>query len=272
MIIQQEVSSFRLFREKLSQNSDRVTASVGSFILMSLVLGSLAVMHTSSPMAFKIIQLVGFFGLGYVHLGAMRGASYLSADYFVEYLLYTLLVAAIIALLLTCVYLITGSEVLLGVASGCAFLLPFFLLQTWFYYKHIPKGTGLLWESTDIQPDEIAKYYSNKASIRLKVSQKYFDLEAMTFPMNVSTWMRLGILFNQFAANYNKDGVSEIELADQDNQLYGWEFYTESVFGFVSRQLNPELDIKRNKVVRNGIIVARRVKGSSQRKNQLLPA
>jgi hypothetical protein len=257
------------------QHQGRVASSAGIFVLMALVLGTLSMMHIGLTSLFKIVQLAGFVGLGWVHVHYTRQAEFLSRAYFLEYLFYTLLVGGTLCILLTIAYYITDSELLMGLASFCAFVLPFLLAQTWFFYRHIPQDEKLVWTNAQTEPTDISRYYNNKIPIRFKLSRQYFDLKEELFPVTVSTWVGVGILFNQFADKYNKISEFPIELIDEEEYKYGWEFYCESLYGLYRTQLNPEFDVKKNGILRNDTIVARRIKmfdETSKVVRHLLPA
>jgi Type VI secretion system, TssN len=255
----QKTFSFSQFAGKLVYHRKKVASNAGSFVLMSSVLGSLTMMHLDTSALLKMIQLLGFFGLGCVQVSAVQGASFLSRNYFLEYLVYTGMIGGMICLVLAGMYYFTSSDPLMAYASTCCFLLPFFLVQSWFFYKHIPREEKLVWNNKETEPDEISRYYQNKTAIRLRVTEKYFDIKEMVFPLTVSSWVKLGILFNQFALEQNRADGPRIELKDEKGSAYGWEFFAESLEGFISKQLDPELDLKKNKINRNAIVVARRV-------------
>jgi len=132
--------------------------------------------------------------------------------------------------------------------------------QAWFFYKHIPKNSALLWIDSEIMPDELALAFRNKVPVRFQLSREYFDMKEIQFPVTVSSWVKLGTLFHEFIREQEKNEAFGIELVDEDEVQYGWEFYSESMGGFVSRQLNPKLNVRENKISQNSIIVARRVK------------
>jgi len=254
--------SIKSFYKKLRQNHRSVTNYAGAFVLISVVLGSLTIMRTDSNDMLRLVQVLAFFGMGCFNFFALQteSASFLSRNYFVEPLLYSLLIAIVICMFLVIVYYFTNSDISMAFSSGCAFLIPFLLSQAWFFYKHIPKNSQWVWTSSEAMPDELALSFRNKIPIRFQVSRKYFDMKEFQFPVMVSSWVKLGMLFHQFILEQNKDDAARIELKDEDQNRYGWEFYVESLGGFVSRQLNPKLNVRENRITQNSIIVARRVR------------
>jgi len=259
---QQKTFSLRSFFWKLMQNHKKVLGYTGSFLLMAAVFGSLTIMRTSSTDLLKLIQFLAFFGMGCVNATALQGesGSFLSRNYFLGYLLYTLLISGVICLFLTGIYYISNSDKLMAFSSACAFLVPFLLTLAWFFYKHIPKNYELAWSDSETLPDELALSFRNKIPIRFQVSREYFDMKEIEFPVTVSSWVKLGILFHQFILEQNKNESCLIELTDEDQYQYSWEFYAESMGGFISRQLDPKLNVRENKIIQNSTIVARRIR------------
>ncbi len=254
--------SMRAFFKKLSQNHKTVTSYVGGILLMSMVFGSLAIMRTNSMDLLRMIQLLAFFGIGCFNTVSLQKehSSFLSKNYFLEHLLYTILIGALICGLLAIVYYFTKSDPLMAFSSGCAFLVPYLLSQAWFFYKHIPKNPDWVWTSRETIPDELSLSFRNKVPIRFQVSGKYFDMKEYQYQVTVSSWVKLGILFHQFLIEQNKEDAFRIELKDEDQQYYGWEFYEESMGGFISRQLNPRMNVRENRISQHSVIVARRVR------------
>ena len=237
-----------------------VTAYTGSLLLIAVVSGSLAIMRTNIPDSLKMVQLMAFFGIGIFNANALQGesGSFLSRNYFFEYLLYTLFISGLICVFLSAIYFITNSNMTMALSSTFAFLVPFLLLQAWFFYKHIPKNRKLVWTDSEMMPDELSLSFRNKIPICFQLSRKYFDMKEVQFPVTVSSWVKLGMLFHQFILEQNK--AWEIELKDEDENQFGWEFYAESMGGILSRQLNPKLNVRENKINQNETIVARRIR------------
>ena len=250
------------FYRKLRENLNAVTGYAGGLLLIAVVFGSLTIMRTDSNDLLRLVQVLAFFGIGCFNTISLQSgrATFLSGNYFVEHLLYSLLLAMVISIFLALVYYFTNSDMFMAFSSGCAFLVPFLLSQAWFFYKHIPKNSEWVWTASETLPDELALSFRNKIPIRFQVSGKYFDMKEFQFPVMVSSWVKLGMVFHQFILEQNKDDDSRIELTDEDQNYYGWEFYVESLGGFSSRQLNPKLNVRENRVTQNSIIVARRVR------------
>ena len=118
----------------------------------------------------------------------------------------------------------------------------------------------MVWIDSETRPDELALSFRNKIPVRFQVSRTYFDMREVEFPVTVSSWVKLGVLFHEFLVAQNKNEAAPIELLDEDQTGYGWEFFAESMSGLISRQLNPKLNVRENKILQNSIIVARRVK------------
>jgi hypothetical protein len=239
-----------------------VARYAGGFLMVAIVFGSLAIMRTQMPDSLKLIQLLGFFGMGTLNVNLLQNesGSFLSRNYFLEYLLFTLLISSVICLFLLVLYYLANADLLMALSSACALLVPFLLAQAWFFYKHIPKNEELVWAASEAMPDGLALSFRNKIPIRFQVSRTYFEMKEIQYPSTVSSWVKLGILFNQFILEQNKNEAYGIELADENQCLYAWEFYEESAAGFISRQLDPTLNVRENKIAQNGTIVARRVR------------
>ncbi|HTS44497.1 MAG TPA: TssN family type VI secretion system protein [Puia sp.] len=250
----------QFFFRKLIENRREAVVYSGTFVLISFVFGSLATMHNASSSFLHIVQLIAFFGLGCVNVVAIRSVSFLSKEYFLEYLYYTLLISLIICLFLWPIYYLTDSDSLMAFASSCAFLLPFAFVHMWFFYKHIPKDIRLMWNKEETEPDEVSLSFRGMVPVSFQLTRAYFDMQVLRFPVTVSAWVKIGVLFNQLLLEQNKDGGAGIELTDENHCPYGWEFYEEVLGGLVSRQLNPELNMKNNKIAPQSIIAVRRVK------------
>jgi hypothetical protein len=256
------IFSIKSFTQKLMEDRRLVVTNIAGFLLVALIFGSLALMHTSNPVLLKTIQLVAFFGLGCANLSLMQTGSFLSRDFFQEYLIYALLVATIIMISLFCIYFLTGANILMAFGSVTAFLLPLAFVQTWFFYKHIPRSEEMrvIWEGEPVAPEPLAEMFRSHINVQIRIAKKYFDLREAAFALTASSWLKLGEVFLQFLVEHKKDHNLSIELKDKDDRAYGWEFYAERAGGFISRQLDPELTLRQNNINSEGIIVARRVR------------
>jgi|GEM_PF-2065969 len=261
MIQQQKTFPIGAFLQKLKQNRESITVYVGGFLLMTAVFGSLNIMRTNSGDLLRFIQLLAFFGMGYIQTTFLQSEnfSFLSRKYFFEHLLYVLFMSFCICVFLLVIYLVTNSDVRAAFGSTFAFLFPFLIAVTWFFYKHIPKNEQLIWTESEAIPDELALYFRNKIPVRFHVSRSYFDMKEVQFPVTVSSWVKLGLLFQEFIAEQNKNEAALIEMRDENQNLYGWEFYAESLNGLISRQIDPRLNVRENKIFQHSIIVARRI-------------
>ncbi|PWT73448.1 MAG: hypothetical protein C5B59_13395 [Bacteroidetes bacterium] len=258
--LDQQVFSFSSFIDRLRKNRKLIKNYAAGFILVGVVFGSLTLMHTGFYVLLRLIQLIAFAAMGWIHVRAIQNANFLTRDYYQEYLFSTILLALAIFLALEFIYLVTGTDSLMALASACVFMLPFTLSQAWFFYKHIPKQESLVWNNSVTPPDPQTLLFRNIVEIRFQLALKYFDMQEMVFPVKVSSWIKLGALFNQFILDQTMDNKYQIELVDMNKNQYGWEFYAETMGGLISRQLDPELNTKENDIGPDEIIVARRVK------------
>ncbi|HEX4849347.1 MAG TPA: TssN family type VI secretion system protein, partial [Puia sp.] len=209
---EQQAFSFLSFIDRLRKNRKLIGSYAAGFILVGVVFGSLTLMHTSIFILLRFIQLIAFATMGWIHVRAIQHASFLTRNFYQEYLISTLLLGAAIFVILQFIYLATGTNTLMALASACVFVLPFTLSQTWFFYKHIPNKEDLVWNNSVSSPDPQALLFRNLVEVRFQLALKYFDMQEIVFPVKVSSWIKLGSLFHQLILDQTMDNKSQIEL------------------------------------------------------------
>lgn len=175
-----------------------------------------------------------------------------------------------IFLLLTVLYWVTpGDRFELAGVSCTGFLLPFMVLGAWESFCGIPESEYRIWFNPE-KMDQFALTQTWQLPVRLKVRRKYFDLREELFPLTVPARWKLGRFFHHFILDEERNGAKTFEKEDDAKNPYGWQFYCADFGGVVRKYLDPQRTLEENRVRKNSIIVARRVKAASIPDKQIL--
>lgn len=268
----QKEFSFATLKETVSQNLKPVIGYSLLFIFLALSIGALPILGLDSSYFFyiKTGMLLGFLWMGKWFTSTLNSRLYfLVQDSFDGRLLFTLFLSFSIFAGLSILYLFAEPSLLyLALGNTCAFLLPFLMVHAWNYYTCIPQSKFPVWYIPDGEIDTRATIFLNSITLKIKVTQKYFDPEEMEFVITEPGRMPLGKVFYHFITRQNAKADMTIDCVDENKHPFGWEFYVENLNGLFKRHLNPEASLIDNKVEENTVITAKRVK---QMKEQVTP-
>ena len=244
--------------------------------VLAPVLGLTALLDRTGlgPTMSGILQWVAFGLLGAVHVYYLhrRLASLRKERLLFSPLGWTVTggLAAEIFLLLTVVYWCTdGDRFALAGVSCCAFLLPFVVAGAWENFNAIPEKEYRIWFNPE-KMDQFSLTQTWQLPVRLKVRRKYFDLREELFPLTVPARWKLGRFFHQFVLEEESKGAPAFEKEDEAKTPYGWQFYSADFGGIVRKYLDPQRTLEENRVKKNSVIVARRVRAAGIPEKQIL--
>jgi hypothetical protein len=247
--------SFLRFRDKLVQNKKNFAAFGALVGVTSLLLAS-TVFFMNGRTA-TLVQVIGLMALGYVHVAMMKGK--LAVWEPVEKLLYSLLLAFVIILFLSSVYLFTPTFPLAVILAGSsAFLLAYVLGELWVSYKRISDSRVTPWfYSNSLTPNQ-ATVFLNSIPIRVKIQIEERGRVEYVIAFRAPVKMKLGLIFYHVIKEQNESGKTPVELLDNNGRPFGWVFFVPSLAGW-SKSLDPEATLIENQIGPNAVIIARRV-------------
>lgn len=235
------------------------------FTLMALSVSYLSVINFStSPIfiAVRIIQFTLFIALGIIHSESLDKRSFFTHHSNKEKFYFTLVLTLVIYAALLLFYFTVQSDMQrMAVASSCAFILPYLIVQAWNYFLLLADDGAMVWTGYKKVEANVDIVYLNSILIRVRLLKRCGDKEDSPYSINSPLNIELGKLFNSFLNVENKDGNdSEIECIATDNKPFGWKFYAVSYGGLYKRILNPAESLQNNRnIKRNTTILAVRV-------------
>ncbi|HEY4109984.1 TssN family type VI secretion system protein [Puia sp.] len=241
-------------------------AAICSFL--SLILGLAGFLDHAgiSPVVAGGLQWSAFLLLGMAHIRHFRR---LLVRLRIERLLFspfgwgvTLGLTFISVAVLLLLYGFTNADrLLLAVAGGSAFLLPFMIAGAWETLNAIPGKEYKVWFNPE-KMDSFPLTKTRQLPVRLKVRRKYFDNREELFPLTAPARWKVGRFFYHFMLDEESKGAPAFEKEDEFRNPYGWQFYSTDFGGVVRKFLDPQRTLEENNVKKNGVIVARRVKAT----------
>ncbi len=234
------------------------------FALIALPIGSLSIINYRSDTVFlavRFIQLALFVFLGIVHSDLLDKRPLFPHHSIKEKFYFSFVLALIIYGALLLFYFIVNSDMhRMAVASSCAFLLPYIIVQAWNYFLLIPENKSMVWNGYIHSEENLDVVYLNTILINISLTKKAGTKEVSSFLINTPLHLQLGKLFNSFLNIERKDGNVDIDCIGPDNKPYGWNFYTVSFGGIYKRILDPEKSLQNNgNIKKNTTILAKRV-------------
>jgi hypothetical protein len=204
----------------------------------------------------KVVLLSLFAFLGLLHL-ALSG-SLLQLTSFKEKFLLCLQLFVIIAAAFFFFYDFRNlAHISLAIAASSAFVLPQVLSLSWESFIGISVGETKLWYTTKLSQGAAAFIYG--MTLKIKVPVKASDRKKKVFASKAPLSMKLGEFFDHFIIIQNNKWRHKIEVSENEEQDFGWQFYEENLGGLMRRRLDPEMSLVENGVKENSTIVALRV-------------
>lgn len=148
----------------------------------------------------------------------------------------------------------------MALASSCAFLLPYMIVQAWNYFVLIQENESMVWNGYKLVTDNPDVVYLNTILVNIRLSKKYKVKEESSFLINTPLNLELGKLFNSFLNIEIKEGNVDIDCIGQNHTPFGWKFYAVQFGGLYKRILDPKKSLQGNgHIKRNTTILAKRV-------------
>ncbi len=242
----------------------KVTRYFLFFILIALAVSSLSVINYRSEtvlLTVRLIQLAIFVFLGIVHSDLLEKRPLFTHHSTKEKFYLSFVLTLIIYGALLLFYFIIKSDMQhIALASSCAFLLPYMIVQAWNYFLLIQESESMIWNGYKDFAENTEIVYLNTILINIRLSKKYQAKEASSFLINTPLTLELGKLFNSFLILEMKDGNIEIDCIGPNNKPFGWKFFAVSFGGLYKRILDPEKSLQNNgSDKKNTTILAKRV-------------
>ncbi|MGI8952127.1 MAG: TssN family type VI secretion system protein [Chitinophagaceae bacterium] len=233
------------------------------FIIAALFLSSISFYSINSSLGFwfKILQIIAFFGAGFLHsLLLNKSLSSTDKKNISVKLFFSIQLTVIILAALVFLYLFINKILLsIAFASASAFLLPSIITQCFIFFTTIPSKKFKLWYPKNIKEDK-ATVIVNSIPLYFKLTKRYFDIEEISFFVTADGNKTLSSVFNEFIIEQNQNGIKNIECYDKKHNFYAWEFFIKTNELFGMKRLNPELNLRINKIKNDSIIIAKRIK------------
>jgi|GEM_PF-6472523 len=195
------------------------------------------------------VHLAGYGILGclFTTFARKKGSSLATGKPALAFLL-ALLVCGVFA---TYQYFFAKWPVTVVVAAVSAFLVPFFIFESWLRFVSIPAVHPSLWYYRPDLPPAPKVVYLENTPIKIKVitAGKASKKISVSTPVQI----QLGLAF-YYAALGHAAG-KEFSFLDEDGQPYGWAFYIER-FGFWRKNLDPDETLYDNGVKPKSVIIA----------------
>lgn len=242
----------------------KVTRYLFLFILIALPVSSLSIINNKSETVFlavRLIQLVIFVFLGIVHSDLMEKRRLFTQYAIKEKFYFSFVLTLLIYGVLLLFYFIVKSNMQrMAVASSCAFLLPYMIVQAWNYFVLLQENKLMVWNGYKPFAENPNIVYLNTILINIRLSRKHQVKEESSFLINTPLNLQLGKLFNSFLYIEMKEGNVDIDLIGKNNTPYGWKFYAVTFGGLYKRMLDPEKSLQDNgNIKRNTTILAKRM-------------
>jgi hypothetical protein len=255
------------FTRSLLQNAKQSLLYLLVFMLLALALSCICLLPDSNDWfdGLKALQLSAFMAIGFIHTSQLyKRLSFLHRNFSGEGLWFTLLLLTLVLLSTTVLYMLVNPGLLpVSLACSGAFLFPFLMYRAWFFYSHIPPGVYTVWHL----PEDDAVGYStgsrNGQPVRIKLARSYFEVKDELFQVTATPQTRLGRLLYNVVAEQSKMPAT-IQLKDEDDKPFGWEFYAKGLLGLFKRRLNPEKSLLSNKVKKNTVVLVKRVRTETE--------
>jgi len=264
------------FTRSLLQHAKPVWWYTTITVATAIALGCICLLPVGANLfdGLKTVQVIGFAGLGFAHAGLLyKRLPFLHRNFSREGLWFTLLLVAVILIALAGLYMITDPG-LLPVSMACisGFLFPFLIYRAWFFYSHIPTGIYSAWYLPEYDTTGYAATARNSQPVRLKLSRSYFDTGNELFDVSATPQIKLGRLFYNIVEEKNRQSSSFIQVKDEDQRPFGWEFYTNKWWGLFKRRLNPDKSLLSNKIKKNMVVYVKRMRGEASQVPQQMIA
>ena len=166
-----------------------------------------------------------------------------------------------ISLVLYLVYsLWVNNGLILALADSGSFFLPFLVQQVWLAFNGIPHKIYAAWYLPAAEKMVVPGTFNNM-QVQLKVLRRANDTNPHSYPFSASERILLGQAFAIFMAGKTTHGnLSDIQVADNQQQSFGWLFYEEKWGGLYSRGLDASMSLFDNHIKPNAKIRILRTK------------
>jgi hypothetical protein len=210
--------------------------------------------------AIVVAQLVAFVIVGMLHLFvARKGRFHAFSPGEPPGLGNTLLLSIIVALSIAALYFFYNiSLLILAVACGAAFLLPYLTFYVSQVFESITQPTYKPWYKKDNLIDYKAFVFLTSVALKIKLRPLILENSYSVFEVVVPAQMELGKIFHYFLIQQQNNNAS-IETKDEFGQPAAWKFYYKKGWRQQLRPLDPDLNLWENQVKAKSVIIAERV-------------
>lgn len=148
-------------------------------------------------------------------------------------------------------YLFIKSSVTVIAALIAAYLVPFFIFESWLRFVSIPAFHPSLWYYRSDLPPAPKVVFLENTPIKIKV----ITADKTSYKLSVSSPVQIQLGSAFYYAASGQSAGKNITFSDENGQPYGWAFYRER-FGFWKQNLDPDETLYDNGVKPKSTIVA----------------
>lgn len=206
--------------------------------------------------AFYFAEFFGFLAVGSLHVYRLNRQEHINSK---ERWIFTGSLAVMIFIFFAFFFYWQNRFLWLLIFPGpCAFLLPFFLAESFRLYQQLSFAGAIPWQPTTELQQTNPDIYLNPFPLRFKVNQCLPGKKNTVVDVSTSRRMKVGEIFCDMTQKQKKQGVTEIDLTDESGTAYRWIFLTRE-FLLWQRPLDPNLTLLQNNVRENAVLYAYRV-------------
>lgn len=254
---EREVQAFSFLQlgNKMAQDKKKVISSFLYLLAASLLVA--VIFFLVNIQLGKFVLLIGFLSIGSLYWNALKNR--FAALTNLEMLMVTVLMATGILILLSGVFFFFQPHRFLSVfVAVCGFLLPFCVGMLWPLFKKMTETEVSLWYYANDLSLQKSTVFLNSIPIRFKVQLSEEEYQDHSISFRAPVRMKLGLIFYHMVQEQNANRKSDLTLTDENDQAYGWMFFTVSIGGW-TKNLDPDSTLVENNIKQNTLIIARRM-------------
>lgn len=243
----------------LKTASERMTVA-GTILTIGAAVGIATCLFVFWPHALSpFVQAFVFFLAGLVHVVTLRkGIHSLSPT---GEWIYTLVATGIILVLLfSAQFWGPQFPLFIIVSAAAAFLFPFTVSEMWMAQLQLALEDAKVWQPKQEMETAYPAFYFNGTNMRFEVLQGQGS-KRETIKFKVSNELPLGKIFYDLAANKGKKTGREVLLADNNQKLFHWVFFTSDSL-VLTRPLDPDKTLAENGLHEKKVIYLQKVSPS----------
>ena len=246
----------------LSENQQISLRYILTLLPIVIIMGSICLV--SQGLLVRSMQIFAFAVAGGSHLLFPRNRIFIFFGQFLGTgIIYTLSMALAICIVLLVFYLLAArGMVFMAMVSSSAYMMPHIILQARVLWHKMVEKKYEPWVSPEIKKaldEEI--YLPELIKVGLKFTRKCGDVREDQVTRVVPIQMKTGLFFYNIVGE-SKAADRQIEIVNEDNKPYCWEFYVTGFKGIYKRRIDPEKSFLENAVRPRSVIFIKRAVSS----------